>query len=141
MILFHIKVFFSVSKSVSGKELEVNKDIYRKTKCAVKVNGKTTEFFNFTKGVRQGCPLSPILFNIYVNEIFNRVNENNDSNRIYLNNTKVNALMYADDLILLSESKEGLQNLINKVNDFCAERLLCINAKKTKVMVLIEVTS
>ena len=43
--------------------------------------------------------------------------------------------MYADDLILLSEKKEGLQNLINKVNDFCAEKNLSINAKKTKVMV------
>ena len=84
--------------------------------------------------MRQGCPLSLILFNVYVNEIFNRVNENNDSN-IYLGNTKVNALMYADDLILLSETKEGLQNLINKVNDFCTERKLSINTKKTKVMV------
>ena len=92
------------------------RDIYRKTKCAVKINDKTTEFFDFTKGVRQGCPLSPILFNIYVNEIFNLVNENNDSN-IFLGDTKVNALMYADDLILLSETKEGLQNLANKVND------------------------
>jgi hypothetical protein len=110
------------------------KDIYRKTKCAVKINDKTTEFFDFTKGVRQGCPLSPILFNIYVNEIFNLVNENNDSN-IFLGDTKVNALMYADDLILLSETKEGLQNLINKVNDFCTERKLSINEKKTKVMV------
>ena len=131
----HKGIFECMEKiGFSGKELELMKDIYKKTKCAVKVNDKTTEFFNYTKGVRQGCPLSPILFNIYVNEIFNLVNENNDSN-IYLDNTKVNALMYADDLILLSETREGLQNLINKVNDFCTERKLNINAKKTKVMV------
>ena len=91
-------------------------------------------YIGFTKGVRQGCPLSPILFNIYVNEIFDLVDENNDSG-FYLGNTKVNALMYADDLILLSETREGLQNLINKINDFCNKRKLTINAKKTKVMV------
>ena len=107
--------------------------IYVKTKCAVKVNNKITDFFNFTKGVRQGCPLSPILFNIYVNGIFKRVNENNASDITLDGGIKVNALMYADDLILLSETKEGLQNLINKVSDFRTERKLTINAKKTKV--------
>ena len=131
----HKGVFECMEKiGFSGKELELMKDIYRKTKCAVKVNDKTTDFFNFTKGVRQGCPLSPILFNIYVNEIFNLVNETNETN-IYLDNTKVNALMYADDLILLCENREGLQKLINKINDFCTERKLSVNTKKTKVMV------
>ena len=131
----HNGIFDCIEKiGFSGKEFELIKDIYAKTKCAVKINNKTTEYFPFTKGVRQGCPLSPILFNIYVNEIFNRVNETNDSN-IFLEGTKVNALMYADDVILLSESEEGLQTLINKVNVFCTQRKLAINAKKTKVMV------
>ena len=79
----HDGIFYCIEKiGFSGKELELIKDIYAKTKCAVKMNNKTTEYFSFTKGVRQGCPLSPILFNIYVNEIFNRVNENNDLNTI-----------------------------------------------------------
>ena len=131
----HSGIFECMEKiGFCGKELDLIKDIYAKTKCAVKVNDKTTESFPFTKGVRQGCPLSPILFNVYVNEIFNRVNENNTSN-IYLSETQINALMYADDLILLSETKEGLQKLIDKVNDFCIERSLTVNSKKTKVMV------
>ena len=131
----HDGIFDCVERiGFSGKELGLLKDIYAKTKCAVKMNNKSTEYFPFTKGVRQGCPLSPVLFNIYVNEIFNRVNETNESN-IHLDGTKINALMYADDLILLSETEQGLQDLINKVNAFCTERKLAINAKKTKVMV------
>ena len=110
----------------SGKELELIKNIYAKTQCAVKINDNTTEFFPFTKGVRQGCTLSPVLFNVYVNDIFNRINENNLSN-LNLLDTQVNALMYADDQILLSESKDGLQKIIDKVTDFCMERNRTVN--------------
>ena len=55
----HKGIFQCIEKiGFSGKEIELMKDIYRKTKCAVKVNGKTTEFFNFTKGVRQDAHLA-----------------------------------------------------------------------------------
>ena len=81
----------------------------KKTKCAIKVNDQITNFFNYTKGVRQGCLLSPILFNIYVNGIFELVNNTVDSDVFLDKNHKINALMYADDLILISETQEGLQ--------------------------------
>ena len=68
--LFH-KLF---SNGISNNILNLVKDIYSKTKCAVKVGDGRTNFFNFTKGVRQGCPLSAILFNMYVNDIFEIVN-------------------------------------------------------------------
>ena len=63
-----------------------------------------------SKGVRQGCPLSPVLFNLYVDGIFDAVNNRSTSN-VFLNaQNKVNALMYADDLVLISRTKEGLQH-------------------------------
>ena len=86
--------------------------------------------------VRQGCPLSPILFNIYVNDIFKIMNENNRSN-IFLNkNDPINALMFADDLILLSGSEEGLQKQMNKLNKYCKTWKLNIDLKKTKIIIL-----
>ena len=59
-----------IKKDINGNFLTLIRNIYFKTKCAVKVNGRRTEFFDYTKGVRQGCPLSPILFNIYINDLF-----------------------------------------------------------------------
>ena len=135
--VLHEVLFYKVSKmGIGGKTLELIKDIYRKTKCAVKAKNSITSFFEYTKGVRQGCPLSPMLFNIYVNDLFESMNNNNDSD-IFLGNNeyKINALMYADDLILLSESKEGLQKQIDKLENYCAKWRLQINSKKTKVMI------
>ena len=77
-----------------------------------------------------------MLFNIYVNDLFEIMNNNNDSDVFLIENEqKINALMYADDLIIISESKEGLQKQINKLEEYCAKWKLNINNKKTKVMI------
>ena len=99
------------------------------------MGGSRTEFIDFTRGVRQGFPLSPILFNLYVNDIFELMNKNNESN-VYLNkDVPINVLMYADDLIILSDSPEGLQKQIDKLNTYCDKWKLNINIKKTKAMI------
>ena len=72
------------------------------------------------KGLRQGCPLSPNLFNIYVNDLFNRLN-NVNTHPLCLNNEQITALMYADDLIILSLSHEGLQKCLDELNRYCKE--------------------
>ena len=58
------------NKGINGNFLALLKSIYSKTECAVKINNKITIFFKYEKGVQQGNPLSPILFNLYVNNIF-----------------------------------------------------------------------
>ena len=135
--VWHEGLFYKMKKvGIGGKTLELIKDIYRKTKCAVKFKNSITSFFNYTKGVRQGCPLSPMLFNIYVNDLFEIMNKDNVSD-IYLEEKehKVNMLMYADDLIILSESKEGLQKQIDKLENYCQKWRLQINIKKNKSMI------
>ena len=99
------------------------------------MGNSTTAFFDFSKGVRQGCPMSPDLFNIYVNDIFKLVNNNNDSDISLDGGIKINALMYADDLILLADSEKGLQKQIDKIEKYCEKWKLEINTKKTKIMV------
>ena len=74
-------------------------------------------------------------FNLYVNDIFEMINQNNDSNICLNDHVPINALMYADDLILLSESPEGLQKQIDKLSKYCDDWKLNINLKKTKTMV------
>ena len=134
--VWHEGLFQKMKKNgIMGNFLNLVKDIYKKTNCAVKVKDSTTNFFNYTKGVRQGCPLSPILFNMYIDDIFETVNKNNESDISLGGRDKYNALMYADDLIILSDSEEGLQRQINKISGYCKKWKLDINIKKTKVMV------
>ena len=115
--------------------LTLIEDIYRKTECAVKVGNEHTNTFKFSKGVRQGCPMSPYLFNLFVDEIFDIINQGNDSN-IFLEKEKfINALMYADDLIILSETESGLQKHLDKISVYCKKWKLELNTDKTKIMI------
>ena len=120
---------------IKGKTLDIITDLYRKTQCSIKKQNNITSFFEYKKGVRQGCPLSPILFNLYINDLIEIINKNT-SEDIHLNTVnKINALLYADDLVLISPSKEGLQKQIDTLTEYCKTWKLKINSKKTKSMV------
>ena len=134
--VWHQGLFFKLENlGIKGNILNLIKDIYRKTKCAVKVDGKITDFFDFTKGVSQGCPLSPLLFNIYVNDIFDLVDKNTPVSPELKAGNPINVLMYADDLVMLSQSEDQLQKNMSLLNDYCENWNLEINTKKTKTMV------
>ena len=107
--IWHRALFHKLDQvGISGIFLHLIKDLYKKTKCAVKADNATTIFFAYTKGVRQGCPLSPVLFNMYVNDIFELMNTSNESDICLNGDEKLNSLMYADDLILLAETETGV---------------------------------
>ena len=116
-----------------GKILQLIKAIYKSTKCAVKYDNKLTQFFEFTKGVRQGCPLSPLLFNLYVNDLIELI-ETSES-PVSVNEQNINCLMYADDLVVIAWSEKALQERMNKLSTFCDDWQLEINTKKKKCMV------
>ena len=84
---------------ISNYLLNTVKCIYRNTKIRIKFNDAISEPIRINKGVRQGCDLSPVLFNTYINKIiqeFKTVIEKG----IQLNNRKlVNRILYADDQI------------------------------------------
>ena len=126
--VWHIGLFGELRKlGLHGNLLHLIEKIYKKTKFAVRENDKITNFFKFIKSERQGCPLSPLLFNLYINDIFNRVDKISKSPIQICNNESVNALMFADDLILIAKTEEELQRKINTLSDFCKEKKLEIN--------------
>ena len=86
--------------------------MYSNTKCAIKLSENRTPFFSYKKGVRQGCILSPILFNLYINELPTLFERTQSDPFVLPNGTAINSLLYADDLIILSQSKSGLDNCL-----------------------------
>ena len=83
-------------------------------------------------GVRQGDNLSPTLFNIFVNDIPNLFDDTCKPVQVgYMN---ISCMLYADDLIILSETFEGLQTAINNLESYCDQWGLTVNSKKTKFM-------
>ena len=85
--------------------------------------------------------LSPNLFNmnIYVNDLFSRL-FNANSNPLSLNQISVSALMYADDLVILSTTQEGLQKCLNELYKYCIEWKLDVNIDKTKCMEFMKIS-
>ena len=107
--IWHKGLFNTLSTDqVHGKFLNKIQNIYKNSSSGIKLGNRCTQFFFCLKGVQQGCPLSPNLLNIYVNDLFERLSGVN-THPPCLNNEQITALMYADDLIILSLSHEGLQ--------------------------------
>ena len=113
--------------------VKIVKDMYDKNTQCLKLNGLITDQFPSTKGVKQGCTLSPTLFNIFINDFHECINHPL-CHPISLNNERMNCLMYAGDIVILSESKEGLQECLKNVYDYNRKWHLNINIKKTKLM-------
>ena len=68
--IWHEGLLYKLMESgVGGKTYDIIKSMYTNNKCAVKIGKKHTHFFTQGRGVRQGCSLSPTLFNIYINEL------------------------------------------------------------------------
>jgi hypothetical protein len=86
-------------------------------------------------GVKQGCPLSPLLFGLYLDGVEKHLDALDGDTPPQLANIVVKLLLYADDLALMSETPQGLQKQIDARSEFCVERQLVINVSKTKVVV------
>ena len=95
------------------------KFIYSNSKFVVKKKDNVlSQTGKSERGVRQGDSLSPLLFNVFNNDI-DEIFEHSVSEPVVLNSTKLNRLIYADDILLLSECKEGLQSCLNSLQTYC----------------------
>ena len=87
-----------------------------------------------TVGVKQGCPLSPTLFGLYIDEISEYI-ERWGGSGAGLAGAIIPILLYADDIVLISDSLEGLQRHLNALKSFCTDKDSSVNLNKIKVMI------
>ena len=119
--------------NISSKFLNLIKNMYGQLKCQVRTAEGISECFSQDNGVLQGESLSPTLFAAYINELESIMNVT-EGMGVNINGVKVSVLMYADDLVLLSQTKDGLQRGINVLHRFCTENNLTVNTSKSKLM-------
>ncbi|GFR61141.1 endonuclease-reverse transcriptase [Elysia marginata] len=112
--------------------------LYSDQRATMRWDDKKCEFFNISKGVRQGCILSPHLFNIYTEQIIREADI--DQLGVNINGKNLTNLRYADDTALMSLSDNitstGMRRILHRVGESGKKAGLKLNAKKTKVMQL-----
>ena len=116
------------------------RNLYAGQEAAVRTGHRTTDWFQIGKGVRQGCILSPCLFNLYAEYIMRNAGRGEAQVGIKIARRNINNLGYADDTTLKAEREEELKSLLMKVRE--SEKVgLKLNIQKTKTMASDPITS
>jgi hypothetical protein len=89
-----------LENGIGGRFDDLIKDLYSNTNCAVKISGHRTPFFSYNRGVRQGCVLCPLLFNLFMNELPKLFEKANSDPFLLPNRTRLSSLVYAEILII-----------------------------------------
>ena len=110
------------------------KGLYAGQEATVRTGHGATDWFQIGKGVRQVCILSPCLFNLYAEYIMQNAKLDEAQVGIKISGRNINNLRYADDTILMAESKEELKSLLMKVKEESEKVGLKLNIQKTKIM-------
>ena len=110
---------------IKGNLVRILRNMYSEVNYSIKLPYGLTDPITSSTGLKQGCVLSPLLFNLYVNDL-----------PFFLNETQylTNVLMYADDLVLMSTSKAGLQRCLEDLQTYCGKWKLKVNINKTKIV-------
>ena len=119
---------------VGTKFYNTIKSMYRCSRSCIRVDKQVTGMFPIRLGVKQGDNLSPNLFKIFINnlpEYFVSISDD----CVQLGDKSLHCLMYADDIVLLSKSSNGLQQKLNCLENFCNDWCLDVNISKTKVLI------
>ena len=120
--------------NLNGKIFSVIRSMYEDIKLCVKTFNNISDFFSSDIGLLQGEISSPILFALFMNDIETFL-QNDTSTSFTIEELNIYLLLFADDSVLISETAEELQNLLNSFEKYCEKWKLKVNIEKTKVMV------
>ena len=108
------------------------RNLYPGQEATVRTGHETTDWFQIGKGVRQGCILSPCLFNLYAEYIMWNARLDQSQARIKIARRNINNLRYADDTTLMAESEEELKNLLMRVEEESEKAGLKLTTKELR---------
>lgn len=127
----HNKLFYKLKKfGLGNKMIDFIKRMYDNTYMRVRVNDKLTEPFRYERGVRQGCPTSPLLFNIYINDILDDINPV----EIPGLHNGLRGLMYADDTVIVAKTFSDLSEKLESINRWMINNAMELNPSKCGIM-------
>ena len=116
---------------INPKTIKIIQHMYENTECSVLIDGQLTEWFEVTVGVRQGCILSPSLFNLFLEFVMDEVKSFQE---FHLSRNLSTDIRYADDTTLVSVIFEKLEISTQELECACQKWGLKINAAKCKVL-------
>ena len=109
--------------------------------ATVRTGHGTTDWFQIGEGVRQGCVLSPCLYNFYAEYVMRNAGLEEAQAGVKIARRNINHLRYADDTTLMAESEEELKSLLMKLKEQSETVGLKLNIQKTKIMAYSPITS
>ncbi|KAJ4435974.1 hypothetical protein ANN_18597 [Periplaneta americana] len=120
--------------SVNWKERRVFSNLNMQQRVKVRIGEEMSEESEMGRGVRQGCPLSSTLFNIYLEDLVKNCFQNMGGLKV--GGRRIKCIRFADDMALLAEEEMILRDMLLELNDSCEQYGMKINANKTKTMVI-----
>ena len=116
---------------IEGTYLNILKAIYDKPTASIILSGKKLKAFPLRSGTRQGCPLSPLLFNTILKVLVTAIREEKEIKRIQIGKEKVKLYLSADDMILYIEyPKDSIRKLLELIREFSKVSGHKINTQK-----------
>ena len=119
--------------NISTNLIQVIKNLYSKATSAVLFNGSIGDRFRTTVGIRQGCLLSPTLFNIFLERIMPDALEDYEGT-VNTKGSTITSLRFADDIGGLAGEREELANLVERLDKASTAYGMNISTEKTKLM-------
>lgn len=144
VLIDFLKAFDSISWQFLHKTLEVFnfgetfrkfiKVLYNKPLCCISNNGHHTEYFEISRGIRQGCPISALLFILCVEILALNIRQNNNINGITISDKELKLSQYADDTCLYLKNVASLEHALDTFEEFYRYAGLRLNKEKTEMI-------
>ena len=132
--MFIGKICVNKTYGIPGKLINLSKVFYGDFKCSVMDEGETSEWFDMKTGVKQGCNMSGLLFLIAMDWIMRRSMKNGKTGIRWNFHNKLDDLDFADDVALLSSTKQHIKMKTTKLVEESERLGLKVNVGKTKVL-------